>query len=201
MGTVLSALGLVLSLVLLWTGRKHMAFGSYVNTVLSVVEVLALVIAIVSLGWWGVAIVAMVNVVAFLVWSVVLFAQVEERLTYAAIQAGESKETMLALARRLRNQSEFAAFGPIKRADLIKLLSERGRSVEETEAMAAPIALLEVVHKPPLDWLVDHFDRLLRLVGEPASESMRIADIITASTQKSAATFVETVEALVAVYE
>lgn len=201
MGSALAALGLALSLVLLWTGRKHLAFGSYVSTVLSVVELAALVIALVSFGCWGLVIVAVVNAIAFVVWGVVLAARVEERLTYAAIQADESQEAMQALARRLRDRHEFAAFGPVKRADLIRLLAERGRSVDEIEAMAAPIALLEVVHKPPLEWFVDSFDRLLRRAGEPASESMRVADVIANSTRRSAATFVETIDALVAAYE
>ena len=75
MGSALAALGLALSLVLLWTGRKRLAFGSYVGTVLSVVELAGLVIALVSLGWWGVVIMAVVNVIAFVVWGVVLAAR------------------------------------------------------------------------------------------------------------------------------
>jgi hypothetical protein len=41
--------------VLLWTRVRHLEFGSFLTTVLSLLELLALGIAIYSLGWWGLA--------------------------------------------------------------------------------------------------------------------------------------------------
>jgi hypothetical protein len=64
--------------------------------------------------------------------------------------------------------------------------------------MAHPIALLWVVHRPGLEWLVEHFDRLLRLYGMSADESMRLADVISSATKQSAATFEQMVEGMVA---
>jgi hypothetical protein len=72
------------------------------TTVLSVLELLGLGIAVFSLGWWGVLVLASVNVLAVLIWSVVLASRVETKLVYAGIQANESKETMKGLAQRLR---------------------------------------------------------------------------------------------------
>jgi hypothetical protein len=37
--------------------------------------------------------------------------------------------------------------------------------------MAIPISMLKLIHGAPLPWLVESFDRLLRLTDEPASKS------------------------------
>jgi hypothetical protein len=164
--TVLGVLTMVLSLALLWAGRKKLRFGSLVSTTLSVIELLALGIAVVSLGWWGLIALAAVNVIAFAVYGIVLAARVEERLVYASIQTDEPRKAVEALAARLGQRPGLASVGPVERADLIKLLSERARTVSEIEEMAVPIALLQVVHRPPWPWLVSRFDQLLRL-GRP----------------------------------
>ena len=93
----------------------------------------------------------------------------------------------------------FRSLGPIRLAQLISFLAQRGRSAAEIEQMARPVALLWVVHRPELEHFVEQFDRLLRLHDEPASEAMRVADLLTASTQASAATFQEMLDALIAV--
>jgi hypothetical protein len=80
--------------------------------VLTFLELLGLGIAVVSLGWWGIAILGVVNIVAVLVWSVVLAARVESKLVYAAIQADEPSEAMKALAGRLGKRAEMKAIGP-----------------------------------------------------------------------------------------
>jgi hypothetical protein len=198
--TVLVLITMVLSLALLWAGRKKLRFGSLVSTTLSVIELLALGILVVSLGWWGLIALAAVNAIAFAVYGIILAARVEERLVYASIQTDEPREAVEALAARLGKRPELANVGPVERAELIKLLSERARSVAEIEDMAVPIALLQVVHRPPWPWLVGHFDQLLRLAGEPASEAMRMADVLSSATKHSAATFEEIVEAMVAAY-
>src|SRR5688572_14205308 len=88
--------------------------------------------------------------------------------------------------------------GRIEVAELISLLAQRARTPSEIEEMALPVALLWVVHRPDLGCLVERFDTLLRLYGEPASESMRVADTLSAGTKASAATFTEMLDALVA---
>lgn len=62
--------------------------------------------------------------------------------------------------------------------------------------MALPIAMLWVVQECDLAWLVEHFDRLLRLYGKPASNAMQVAGTLTVATQRSAASSVEIVEAM-----
>jgi hypothetical protein len=128
----------VVSLLLLWSRTKRLEFGSFLTTVLSLLELLGLGVAVFSLGWWGLVALGSVNVMAVLVWSVVLASRVETKLVYAGIQAGESKEEMKGLADRLAKQKELKVFGPVERAELIRLLAERNRSVPEIEEMAAP---------------------------------------------------------------
>lgn len=110
---------LIASLALLWSGRKRVEFSSFLTTVLSVLELLGLGIAVFSLGWWGAVVLASVNVLAVLIWSVVLASRVETKLVYAGIQASESKETMKGLAQRLAGQKELKVLGPVQRAELI----------------------------------------------------------------------------------
>jgi hypothetical protein len=57
----------IASLALLWSGRRRLEFGSLAATVLTFLELLGLGIAVVSLGWWGIAILGVVNIVAVLV--------------------------------------------------------------------------------------------------------------------------------------
>jgi hypothetical protein len=197
---VIGITSLLASLALLWTGVRGLEFRSLASTVFSLTEVLGLVLAVVSLGWWGLAAVAVVNVVAVLIWCVVLAARVESKLVYAGIQADESKEAMQALAARLQLRKELKVLGPVERAELIRLLSERARSVPEIEAMAPPIGMLKAIHEVPLDWLVERFDRLLRLSGEPANQAAETADIIHATATNAAATFREIVDAFITVY-
>jgi len=53
-----------------------------------------------------------------------------------------------------------------------------------------------VVQECELPWLVEHFDRLLRLYGRRASNSIQVSDTLTVATQRSAASFREVVEGM-----
>ena len=126
------------------------------------------------------------NVLGFIGWSIRLAMQKESLIVYAAIQTDSSKEEMQELHGRLQESDKaFRALGPIELAKLIKCLSERGRDPEEIRHMARPIALLQVVHEPPLEQLVEKFDRLLRLYQEPAQNAMSIADATVAAAGPS----------------
>ena len=188
---------LTLSLILLWSGRKKTEFTSFVTTLLTVTELAGLAFAVIALGWLGLAVFGAVNVIALLVWSVILASRVEAKLVYAGIQTGNSKESIQALADRIGDLPELASVAPTERAELIRLLAERGRSIPEIEAMAGPIGKLEVIHGGDLTWLVEQFDQILRLAGEPASEAEEAAATIHSTTTNSAATFKEIVDALV----
>jgi hypothetical protein len=68
--------------------------------------------------------------------------------------------------------------------------------------MALPIVMLLAAFQPgPVEELVEKFDRLLRLTGEPANRAMNIADSLTSATQASAATFTGMLDATIAFYQ
>ena len=199
MEIILEAASVLLALALLWLGLNRIDLSSGPKAAIWVAELLLLVGSIASLGWLGVAILMVANVLGFIGWSIRLAMQKESLLVYAAIQTDSSKEEMQELHGRLQESDKaFRALGPIELAKLIKCLSERGRDPEEIRHMARPIALLQVVHEPPLEQVVEKFDRLLRLYQEPAQNAMSIADKLTTATKLSAATFTEMLDATVA---
>ena len=200
MSQLVSIAVLIASLALLWSGWKRVEFSSLLTTVLSILELLGLGIAVFSLGWWGVVVLASVNVLAVLIWSVVLASRVETKLVYAGIQANESKETVKGLAQRLARQNELKVLGPVQRAELIRVLADRNRSVAEIEEMAVPIGMLKTIHSAPLAWLAESFDAILRGAGEPASKARETAETVHGTAVNAAATFKEIVDALVAFY-
>jgi hypothetical protein len=200
MQTAIGIIGLLATVGLLWSGRKRLRFRSFLSTLLSLLEVLGTIVAVVSLGWLGFALLAVVNLIAILTWSCVLALRVEEKLRYAATEAGESVAGMKQLAKRLRRQAGLKAIEPVEQAELIKLLAERARSITEIEGMAPAIGSLALLHGAPLPWLVEHFDRLLRVADEPAEKAMEAAATVSASTQQAAASFTEMLEAMIAVY-
>jgi hypothetical protein len=197
--TLVGTLGLIAALALLWSGRKKVEVGTFGRTLISFLDLIVLVVSVVLLGWIGVAVFLATNVIAFLAVSVRLAMKQEEVLLYAATQCDASKEDMVALSDWMKKEGgPFRLMGPLERAALISELAQRARQPAEMREMAEPIALLWVVHRPELGWLVEHFDRLLRLYGMQASDSMQVADVISGSTKAGAATFVEMVEAMAA---
>ena len=75
METVISAAVLVLGLSLLWSGRQRLEFSSFQATLLSVLEIIGFWVAVVQLGWLGIAILLGANLIAAMVWSVILAAK------------------------------------------------------------------------------------------------------------------------------
>lgn len=200
MSQLIGIVALVVSLALLWSGRKRVEFSSFLTTVLSILELLGLGIAVFSLGWWGLVALGSGNVLAVLIWSVVLASRVESKLVYAGIQVGESKETMTRLAKRMAGQKELKVLGPEQQAELIRALADRNRSIPEIEAMAVPIGMLKSIHNVPLGWLAESFDSILRGAGEPASKAHETAAIIHGTAVNAAASFKEIVDSLVVFY-
>jgi hypothetical protein len=200
MELTVNVLGALLTTAVLWLGFKKLKLSSPVNAALWFLELGALLGSVLFLGWFGWVIFLVANALGVLAWSVYLAAQKERTLTYAATQAGTTKEEMQDLHQYLMTEHEaFMAMDPITVAQLISQLSQRNRSVEEIKQMALPIALLWVVHRPELNSFVERYDRLLRLHGEPASRAMAVADTLTQATQHSAATFEEMLDAMIAV--
>jgi hypothetical protein len=199
METVVGVAGILVGIALYWTGRKRLELSRFSSALISTLDVAVLLVGVILLGWLGLVVVLVANALAFVLWSVYLAAKREELLLYAATQCSSSTEEMYALEKRLRKMGgPFRLMGPIERSALIRALAERARSPAEIEQIAHPLALLWAVHRPDLVWLAGKFDQLLRLYGLEASESMRVADTIAASTKASAATFEEMVDALVA---
>jgi hypothetical protein len=196
--TVVSIVALLASLAVLWAGIRRFEFGSFTRTVLSMLELLGIAVSVISLGWVGLGLFVGANVIAILVWSVVLASRQQTKLTYASTLCGESRDAMYALARRLRSRHELRNYGPIAIADLIVRLADRNRTTNEIESMAVPIAMLKTIHDVPLDWLVDRFDQIMRLSGE--TDPINVADIVHNTTRHSPMSFREALDALVAVY-
>jgi len=92
----------------------------------------------------------------------------------------------------------FKYVGPIERAQIIYLISQRGRSLEEIKKLAVVIALIWYVQKLDLEVLVKKFDRLFRLWNKSVDDAMDMADTLTKSNQMSAADFEENLDALIA---
>lgn len=196
--TAVGILGILVGLALLWTGVKKLRLSSARAALLSVLDVAVLLASVALLGWLGVIVFIAATVIAILLWSVYMAMQKEEILTYAATQCGSTKEQIYELFDRLREEQAVKVIKPLDQARLMSQLAQRARSPAEIEQMVVPIAMLWVTHRGDLAWLASSFDKLLRRYNMEAYESMRAADIITASTRNAAATFEETVEALVA---
>lgn len=196
METLISAAALVVGLVLLWSWRRGLEVSSFQATLLSVIEVAGFVIAVVTLGWLGVAIFVVVSLAALVVWSVVLAIKKQSILVNAAVQGADvSREDAEEIWQWMKEKS-FAALPPLKRAELIKTLAIKARKPAEIRAMAIPIAQLALIFECDPLWLAPCFDQLLRLYGHDADEAPEVADTLTASTQLAAASFEEMVEAM-----
>jgi hypothetical protein len=196
--TVVSIVALLASLAVLWAGVRRLEFGSFTRTVLFMLELLGIAVSVINLGWVGLGLFVGANVIAVLVWSVVLASRQQTKLTYASTLCGESRDAMYALARRLRSRQELRNYRPIAIADLIVRLADRYRTTNEIESMVVPIAMLKTIHDVPLDWLVDRFDQIMRFSGE--TDPIKVAEIVHNTTTHSPMSFREPLDALVAVY-
>lgn len=196
---VLEVLGISLAIVVLVSGVGRIDVASYWQIVLGLLELVVLVIGVVVLGWLGLLVVVTVNLAALVVWSVRLAMRKESTLTYAALQAKVDTSEMEDLFDELKIQKAFKHLGSIDTANLIGLLSQRSRAPDEIRHMAPPIAMLHAIHTTDLNTLTAKFDQLMRLYRRPADEAMDLADTLTVGTRESAATFEETIDALIAV--
>lgn len=196
---VLEVVGIVIASILLFTGIRKVEVGSFLKAVLSIADLVLLIVSFVLLGWIGLALFVVINLVALVIWSIRIYVRQESLLNYAGIQAGEEYSRMKELDKELRKaHKSIRTLGPIERAQLISALTERSRGLDEIRQMANPIAMLHVVHDVDLRMFAGEFDRLLRLYGKDAADSMALADQLTAATKQSAATFQEMVDAMIA---
>lgn len=198
MGTALAVIGLVLALVLLWTGVKKLRFQRPVEAVLSVADLLALGFALWQLEWLGLVLFVAVNVLGLVAWGAAGAVQVESAMSEAAAQSGADVAELTDVHRQLVARRDLRSLGPRRLAKLMVALAKRARGPAEIREMAPPLAYLWIgQNKPDLDWLVGSFDGLARLYGKEADDAEEMADILTAATQRSAATFEDMVEAMI----
>lgn len=199
MEILISSAALVIGLVLLWTGRRRLGFSSFAATLLSIAELAGFLLAVVTLGWIGVAIVVFVTVVAALVWSVVLAARKESILVSASAQGADvNVDDAEEIWRWMGREKSFAVLHPLKRAELIRVLAAQARNPAEIRAIAVPIAQLALVFGCDPVWLAPRFDQLLRLYDKRADDAVAVADQLTRGTQLAAASFEEMLEAMLA---
>lgn len=69
-----------------------------------------------------------INLMALLGYSVHLALQCDQLLTYAATRCGADKEEVVKAAARLESNQALAVMGPVERARLVCLLSQRAHS-------------------------------------------------------------------------
>ena len=201
----LEVAGLAVASLALLLSMGGSTFGKSSKLFLFLLEVGVSIWGIIVLGSVGFAIIGGAILLSFLVHTIRFNFIIDRVLRYAATQAVVSRKEMGALHIKLfrsrETKKQFRKLRALGTAQLISELAQRNRSTEEIEAIAPPISLMWSVHDTDLAILVDKFDRILRLYGEPADEAMRIADIITVSVQKSAANFDEMLDAYIAVMD
>jgi hypothetical protein len=198
METAISAAVLALGLILLWTGLRHYKFNSFQATLLSVLEIVGVVVSVVALGWLGLGILLAVNVIAALVWSVILAAKKQSILVDASVQSTNmSVEEADEIWHWMKKQKAFAVMRPLRRGELIGALAGQARSPSEICPMALAIAQLSVIFDCDPIWLAPRFDQLLRLYGESAANSEQVADTLVTATKQSAASFEDMLAAMI----
>lgn len=198
--TFVTAIGIVVGLGLWWKRVKKIELEGLTKAILSFLDLAVLIVTIVLFRWLGAIIFVIVSAIATIVISIKLAAEQQSILTSAAINSRESvtRADMEALHRRLRKQDDgIQVIGPIAEAKLLLLLAQRSRSMEEIEAMAPVIAKLWYMHKGELPALVEGFDRLLRLYGMTAAQSVEAANKLTAAMKQTVGTFDEVLDALI----
>ncbi|HYG95802.1 MAG TPA: hypothetical protein VD741_01725 [Solirubrobacterales bacterium] len=198
MEMAISGAVLVLGLILLWTGLRHYKFNSFQATLLSILEIVGVVVSVVSLGWLGIGILLAVNLSAALVWSGILAAKKQSILVDASVQSTNmSVEEADEIWHWMKKQKAFAVIRPLRRGELIGALAGQARSPSEIRRMAVAVAQLSVIFDCDPIWLAPRFDQLLRLYGESAADSEKVADTIVTGTKQSAASFEEMLEAAI----
>jgi hypothetical protein len=97
----------------------------------------------------------------------------------------------------MKKQKAFAVMRPLRRGELIGALAGQARSPSEIRPMAVAVAQLSVIFDCDPIWLAPRFDQLLRLYGESAADSEKVADTLVTGTKQSAASFEEMLEAAI----
>lgn len=198
--TALEIIALLLGVAVWWLGIRKIELSTAAKSVVSVLEFGLLIGAVVGLGWLGLGLFVGASITGLLGHSVWLAMQQEAILAQVAIRTGADKTDVEALHKRLGRHERLKSVGPIERARWLREIASRGRSLEDIEAIAPAIGGLSAIYgKPDSAWLIERFDRLLRLYGEPASRAEEVAATLHGSVNASATTFPEMLDAMIAV--
>lgn len=148
MSTALSAATLIVAVALLWTGWKKSTWSTPLAAILSALDLVGLVLLVVSLGWLGLGIFAGANVAGFVGWGMQGAVYVDAQLSAAAALGGMQKAAARGAFVALTDDKRLASLGPRLRADLVRLLAERGRSPVEIQMMGPAVGLLYIIGEP-----------------------------------------------------
>jgi hypothetical protein len=139
-----------------------------------------------------------INIVAGLIWSVILAVRKEAILVDASVQSADmSVEEADEIWGWMSKEKAFAVIRPLQRGELIRVLAEQARSAQEIRPMSVAVAQLSVIFDHDVLWLAPHFDQLLRLYDKSASDSEEVADLLVTSTKRSAASFEDMLIAMI----
>jgi hypothetical protein len=187
-----------LNLALLFAGIKKITFSTRAKMAIAVSELSLTVVSLVLLGLWGIPLAVGILLVSALVFGVKSAVEFEAVCASCSIYGQfHSKEQAATFIRDLRRRHKSLEWlGLMGLARVVLRLSERHRSPDEISHMAAPIAMLATVNGTDPLYLADKIDRILRRWDKPASDAMGVADIVTASAQRSSATFDEMLDGL-----
>jgi hypothetical protein len=198
--TALEIIALLLGVAVWWLGIRKIELSTAAKSVASVLEFSLLIAAVVALGWLGLGLFVAASIIGFLGHAVWLAMQQEAILVQVAVRTGADKTDVEALHKRLGRHERLKWVGPIERARWLREIANRGRSLEDIESIAPVIGGLSAIYgNPDAAWLIERFDRLLRLYGEPASRAEEVASTVHGSVNASAATFPEMLDAMIAV--
>jgi len=201
-GSVLEAASLVVAVALWWLGIRKFEVSSTYKTVLSVIELGLLLATVIGLRWEGLLIFTSANAVGLLIASVRMAMRHETIIVGISNRTGATKEEVAALLKRLGRREELKWVGPIDRAEWVREIADRGRSIDEIECIAPEIGALSLVYdRPDPTWLIRSFDRILRLYGMGAPQAHEAAETIHASIRASAASFDEMMEAFISFHD
>lgn len=133
----------------------------------------------------------------FIVRSIALADRVQTAVSAAAASLDATEAEVRDLLDRLNLLSELSTVSGVSRAEVIRVLAERGRSITEIEAIAPELGRFATMHAADFVSIAEEFDSLLRLAGLSATEAPRIAGELHAMSAVTGLPLYDTIETFV----
>lgn len=150
MTTALSILGLLLGLALIWSGHRRLQWYSASKAVLSALDLLTLALAVYSLGWSGVALLAAANLFALLAWGAASAIYMQAEMSAAAALSEQNPSELRQTYEAVTKIRDLRSMGGRRSARMVRLLAERGRQPEEILVIAHAVGLLWIITTRPI---------------------------------------------------